>query len=162
MNRTLIGNLLVLFLFLPQISQAKDLATRLGIGFRNAYAIELPSIAAIYYPNPDWGMVGALGIDTQTDNSKFAFSVGVRKIVFKEDNLNFFMGGNLGMVSNEVAGQSSSGFELNGIVGAEFFLAGLDSLGFNIETGIGVTNADKVRFRTIGDNFFRAGIFFYF
>jgi hypothetical protein len=154
--------LLGLLLLLPQVSLAKDMATRLGIGFRNSYAIDLPSVASIYYPNPDWGLVGALGIDTQTDNSKFAFSVGVRKLIFKEDNMNFFMGGNLGMISNEEAGHSSSGFELNGIVGGEFFFAGLDSLGFNFETGIGVDNADKVRFRTIADHFFRAGIFFYF
>lgn len=150
------------FSILSLTASAKDLATRLGVGFRDAYAITLPSIASIYYPNPDWGVVGALGIDTQNQNSKFAFSVGLRKIVFKEDNMNFFMGGTLGMLSNEVAGTSSSGFELDGLIGSEFFLAGLDSLGFNIETGIGVSNVDKVRFRTLGDNFFKAGIFFYF
>jgi hypothetical protein len=47
-------------------------------------------------------------------------------------------------------------------VGGEFFLNGLDSLGFTFETGVGVTNVKKVRFRTVGDSFVSAGMVFYF
>ena len=76
--------------------------------------------------------------------------------------MNFFMGGMLTFLSREIAGVSDSGFEMSAVVGGEFFLAGLDSLGINFETGIGVTNVKKVRFRTIGDHPFRAGMIFYF
>ncbi|MFN7728938.1 MAG: organic solvent tolerance protein [Bdellovibrio sp.] len=143
-------------------ASAKDLSSRLGVGFRNAYSFDLPSLAAHYYPTSDMGFVGAVGIDTEDQNSKFALSGGIRKIIFTEDNLNFFMGGVFSMVSKEAAGSTDSGFELAALVGAEFFFAGLENLGFNFETGVAVTNVKKVRFRTMGDSFLRAGIVFYF
>lgn len=143
-------------------ASAKDLTNRLGVGFRNSYAIDLPAAAVSYYPNQDFGVIGALGMDTQTDNSKFAITGGVRRLIFREENMNFFMGGQLSMVSQQVSGDTNSGFDLGGLVGSEFFLPGLDSLGFNLETGVGVTNVKNIRFRTFGDTFLRAGIFFYF
>ncbi|GIL17871.1 MAG: hypothetical protein BroJett040_16220 [Oligoflexia bacterium] len=155
-------SLALILLLVPGFASAKDLTSRLGVGFRNAYSIELPSLAAVYYPSSEWGLVGALGVDTKDQNSSFAVSGGIRKIVFKEEHMNFFMGGVLSMISQESLGQTDSGFEMSGLVGSEFFLTGLDSLGFNVESGIGVTNVRKVRFRTLGDHFLRAGIIFYF
>ena len=61
------------------------------------------------------------------------------------------MGGNIAMITNEVATVKDSGFELAALVGGEFFLNGLDSLGFTFETGVGVTNVKKVRFKTVGE-----------
>lgn len=144
------------------LASAKELANRLGVGFRNSFPFDLPSLSATYYPNTHWGLVGSLGVDTENLASKFGVQVGFRRIVFKEPQMNFFMGANLGMASRESAGQTDSGILLDGIVGSEFFLQGLESLGFNIETGIGVSNISKVRFRTLGDHFLRAGIVFYF
>ena len=152
----------ILILFFGFSAAAKELTSRLGVGFRNAYSIDVPAIATSYYPNPDYGVIGALGVDTQHEASKFVVTGGMRKIVFREENMNFFMGGTLSMLSREQTGETNSGFELAALVGSEFFIAGLDSLGFNVETGIGVTNISKVRFRTFGDHMLRAGIFFYF
>ena len=73
------------------------------------------------------------------------------------------MGGGAGLLSVEVAGQNSSGFELMGFLGAEFFFAGLESLGFTFEAGIGIrSDSDGTRFRTVGDHPMRGGIIFYF
>jgi hypothetical protein len=141
---------------------AKELTSRLGVGFRNAYAYDIPSVAAVYYPSSDLSVVGALGIDTEENASRSAFSAGVRRIIFKEENMNFHMGGMLTFLSREVAGSSDSGFEMSAVVGGEFFFQGLDSLGLTFETGVGVTNVKKVRFRTLADSPFRAGIIFYF
>lgn len=143
-------------------AHGKDLSNRLGVGYRNASAFDIPSLAAQYYPNPDFGVVTSLGIDTQDKNSKFAFGVGMRKHIFKEENLNFFFAGNLGLLNTDNGVDKKSGFELAATVGAEFFLAGLENLGFNFETGAAVSNLDKVRFRTVGDSFLRSGIVFYF
>jgi hypothetical protein len=148
--------------FLVMETQAKDLTSRLGVGFRNSYSFELPAIAANYYPNPETGFIGAVGIDTAENNSKFAVTGGVRRIIFKEENMNFFMSGTLSFVSSEVNGSTNSGFEICGLVGDEFFLPGLENLGFNIEGGVGVVNLGKVRFRTVADHILRAGVFFYF
>lgn len=142
--------------------QAKDLSNRLGVGIKNNTSFSLPALAAIYYPNSDIGLTGGLGLDTQKDNSKFAFNIGIRRILFKEDNMNFHFGGSLGMITNQVATVSSNGFELNALFGGEFFIHGMDSLGFNFEGGVGVVSTSEVRFRTVADDIFRAGIVFYF
>jgi hypothetical protein len=144
-------------------AQAKELTNRLGVGYRSSYVtFSLPSVAAVYYPSPEFGVLGSIGVDTQDNNSKFGLLVGIRRILFKEDNMNFFMGGNVAIINNEVNGSKDSGFELSAIYGAEFFLPGLESLGFNVESGAGVTNAGQTRFRTMGDSFVNVGIIFYF
>ena len=144
-------------------AQAKDLSSRLGVGYRNSLVtMSLPSVAIFYYPSPDYSFLGSLGVDTEDNNSKFAFAGGVRRVIFKEDNMNFFGGGHVAMVNQEIAGSKDSGYELAAVVGGEFFLPGLESLGFNFETGMGITTVKKTRFRTLGDSFLNAGIVFYF
>lgn len=143
--------------------EAKELTNRLGVGVkRNTSLGDLPELAVVYNPVSDIAVAGGLGIDTQKDYSKFAFNAAVRRLVFKEDNMNFYMGGALGLVNIETAGEKESGFELNALFGAEFFFSGLDSLAFTFEGGVGVISTDNVRFRTIADGPFSAGIIFYF
>lgn len=146
------------------IAQAKDLTSRLGVGIKNNTALSLPALAAVYYPSPEYGFTGGAGIDTQKDSSRFTVNAGVRRILFREDHMNFYFGGQLGMVNYEMGTpvEKQSGFELNAIFGGEFFLTGLDSLAFTFEGGVGVSSLKEVRFRTIADDPFRAGIVFYF
>jgi hypothetical protein len=154
--------LLTGLLLTPSMASAKQLANRLGIGYMVTSDLNLPSAAAVYYPSPNWGVVGAMGIDTSSNNSAFDAMGGVRKIVFTEDNMNFFMGGNLGLLSQTTNSTSASGFELQALVGGEFFLPGLENLGFNFDTGIAVSNVNNTRFRTLGDSFVNGGVIFYF
>lgn len=142
--------------------EAKELTSRLGVGVKKNTSLDLSELAAVYYPSSDIAIAGGLGIDTQKDYSKFSFNAGVRRIVFKEENMNFYMGGAVGLVNFETAGDKQSGFEMNALFGGEFFFPGLDSLAFTFEGGVGVISADNVRFRTIGDGPFNAGIIFYF
>lgn len=153
------------WVFFSNAAQAKELSSRLGIGYSNQFGItqELPSIAMRYYPNSDYGVGGAIGIDTTKENSRFGLGAKIIKIVFREDNLNFYTGACAAIVSLESGGKTSSGFDLCGIAGAEFFLPGLENLSFSFEAGVGVTSlSSEVRFRTIGDSPLRAGIIFYF
>lgn len=141
---------------------SKDLSSRLGVGIKNNTSEDVPALAVVFYPNHDLAITGGLGIDTKKDQSKFVANGGVRKILFKENNMNFYFGGQLGLVNYETAGDKQNGFELNAIFGGEFFLAGLDSLAFTFEGGAGISSLKDVRFRTIADSPFRAGIIFYF
>lgn len=147
---------------LGSIANAKELGSRLGIGVKNNTSQDLPALAAVYWPNSDFGLTGGVGLDTQKDFSKFTFNAGVRRILFREDQMNFYFGGQLGMVNYETAGVKESGFELSAVYGAEFFFQGLDSLAFTFEGGVGVASVKDVRFRTMADSPFRAGIVFYF
>lgn len=142
--------------------EAKELTNRLGVGVKKNTTLDLPELAVVYHPVSDIAVAGGLGIDTQKSYSKFAFNAAVRRLVFKEDNMNFYMGGALGLVNIETNGNKESGFELNALFGGEFFFTGLDSLAFTFEGGVGVISTDNVRFRTIADGPFSAGIVFYF
>lgn len=158
--------ILAAFALMALPTQAKDLTSRLGVGYADQFGVEggLPSLAVRYYPNPELGVAAHLGVDTEKDNSKFGFMAKVFRILFMEDNMNFYMGAGAGLISREQAGGTNdSGFELSGYFGGEFFFTGLDSLGFSFEAGVGVTSiSSEVRFRTIGDHPLKAGIIFYF
>lgn len=166
MRLTLSRGLIFAVLCLPVgLVHAKDLSNRLGIGYSDQFGLDqpLPSLALRYYPNADYGIMGAIGVDTTKNNSRFGVGAKLVKIVFREDNLNFYTGAGAGIVSEEVNSQNNSGFELQGVAGAEFFLPGLENLSFSFEAGVGITSiSSETRFRTIGDSPLRAGIIFYF
>lgn len=147
-------------------AQAKDLTSRLGIGIKNNTAYDLPQLALVYWPNTDLGVTAGAGIDTKKDSSMFTLNGGIRRVLFREDNMNFYFGGQLGLANYETTvgttTEKQSGFELSAVFGAEFFFAGLDSLAFTFEGGVGIASLKDVRFRTIADSPFRAGIIFYF
>ena len=152
-----------LLLLIPNAGEAKSLAHRLGIGFKNQFSTSLPGLAVQYYPGAALGLSAVFAIDTLKDNSRFGMMAKVHRVIFEEDNLNFYMGAGAGILSQQNSGKTDSGFELMGFAGAEFFFAGLENLGFSFETGMGVTSvSSQVRFRTIGDSPLRAGIIFYF
>ncbi len=141
----------------------KDLTSRLGVGYTNQFTTSLPAITARYYPNDQLGFSAALGVDTEKNASKFGFLAKLYRVIFQEENMNFFMGAGAGILSMENQGQNSSGFELGGFIGGEYFFTGLSSLGFSFEAGVGIVSiSDGVRFRTTGQSPLNAGIIFYF
>ena len=144
---------------------AKDLGHRLGIGYADQFGLgeSLPSLAARFYPGADYGLQAAIGLDTPKDAARFGLQIKALRTVFREQNLNFFVAALVSLISDEDFGHTNSGFGMAGTVGAEFFFAGLENLGFNFEAGVGITSlSNEVRVRTIGDHPLRAGIFFYF
>ena len=155
--------IVALALLIGASAQGKELTNRLGVGYSDQFGESLPSLAVRYYPNSKLGLSASLGVDTQKDNSRFGFMARMHRVIFMEDNLNFYMGAGAGILSVETAGKNESGFELSGFFGAEFFLYGLESLAFMFESGVGVTSiSSEVRFRTLGDHPVRAGMAFYF
>lgn len=143
--------------------QAKEMNHRLGVGPKLPFSTDLPGVAVHYFPNADYAVTGALGINTLQGYSQFGLQGGIRRILFEEQNLNFFVGGALGIISQEVAGNNQSGFELMALTGGEFFFQGLENLGFNFEMGVGVSSLkNSNRFYTVANTPMRAGVIFYF
>lgn len=156
-------------LFLTEVSVAKDLSSRLGIGYSDQFSESLPGIAVRYWPEAKLGFGAALGVDTEENASRFGLMARIYRMIFTEQNMNFYMGTGAGILSVEKLNSTSneydneSGFELAGFFGGEFFFQGLENLGFAFEAGVSVTSIDsEVRFRTYGDSPVRAGITFYF
>lgn len=144
-------------------ASAVDLANRLGVGYTNQMSADLPSITARYYPNASTGVSLALGINTEENDSRFGVLAKLYRIIFTEENLNFYVGGGAGLLSLEVGGQSRSGFEVLTYLGVEYFFSGLENLGFSFEVGVGVrSDSEGTSFRTVADHPLRGGMIFYF
>ena len=148
-------------------AQAKSLNHRLGVGYKNQFLADIPSLAGQYYASDNTAFNAALGIQSGSNASKFGLMARVNHVVFPEEHMNFYLGAGLGTYNTSVttAGNSvsDSGVEIDGYVGSEFFLPGLDSLAFYFEAGIGVVSGSNgVIFRTFGQSPLQAGMLFYF
>jgi hypothetical protein len=152
---------LVFLSFLPSLVQAKDLTQRLGVGVKQEDG--LTQAIVHYYPTADYTWVGGLGVDTETGASRTHLSLGLRRHIFFESQLNAYIGGRVSFLSQEVGVVSQSGFVLAGVSGVEFFFSGLDSLGFQAEIGLELASLGSVsRFRTTGGTLAQTGVVFYF
>jgi hypothetical protein len=81
------------------------------------------------------------------------------KNIFFETNLNFYAMGGLGFVR----ALNHSGTDFLAGFGSEFFIPGLESVGFSFEVGAAMTNiTGSSALSTFGATFLDAGMRFYF
>lgn len=156
----------LVFLFVASLSPqalSKEMPQRLGVGLKDNTSESIPSLAIVYNLNGMTAVTGGLGVDTKKDYSKFQINGGIRHIIFHENQLHFYAGGQLGLVTLEnPTDNKNTGFEANVILGTEFFFTGLENVGFSFEGGIGLSTVAHTRIRTIADHPLKAGIIFYF
>lgn len=163
----LFGLLLVAAVLVTQTPQAtaKDMSSRLGVSISDQLGMtsSLPSVGVRYWPNSQVGFAGNLGVDTLKNSSSFGFQGKIMKNIFPEEHMNFYAAASAALISEETSSKTNSGFSLAGLIGSEFFFAGLENLGFSFEGGFGITSiSNQVRFRTVADTPLKAGLTFYF
>jgi hypothetical protein len=152
----------VLF-FGTQQASARDLQGRLGLGYNDEFANSsqtngVPGISLKYGMSRDIDFEVIFGISTSSPTNSVAALKFFRNL-FYETNLNFyfFAGG------GEVGANSKTGLEILSGFGAEFFIPGLESLGFSMDVGGDLDNlSGSYALKTIGVSFINAGIHFYF
>ncbi len=149
-------------------AHAKDLHGKFGLGynaqFQNyAQSGGVPGISLKYGLSREINMSLVFGIATTSPGNSVT-ALKFFKNIFYETNLNFYFmlgAGILGSADSAGAGLTSA--EFLGGFGAEFFIPGIESLGFSIETGASFCNiTGSFVLRTIGVSFLHAGIHFYF
>ena len=144
-------------------SQARDLQGRLGLGYNDEFVNSfvdqhVPGISIKYGLTRDIAAEAVFGVAT-TSPVDTVTGIKFFKNLFYETNLNFYymLGGAI------LSAQSRSGVEFLTGVGVEFFIPGLESLGFATETGGSFDNlSGSFALRTLGVSFLDAGIHFYF
>ena len=149
-------------------SEARDLQGRLGLGYNSEFAnstafSRVPGVSVKYGLTRDIAFEGIVGLAT-TSPSNSVTAVKFFKNLFYETNLNFYfmMGGGI-LSSTTPAGAAASGAQFLGGFGTEFFIPGIESLGFAVETGASFDNlSGSFALRTLGVSFLDAGIHFYF
>lgn len=165
MQLSVLKNLLVSILILTSVQSvlAKDLTHRLGVGIKNNTSQSIPSLAGVYYYDKDFAITGGVGLNTQKNYSTLQAHVGGRMMIYFENNLNFYGGGQVGIINaDSPATGQKSGIELMGVFGVEFFFTGLENLAFTAEGGVGLTTLNETTIRTTADDPVKAGIIFYF
>lgn len=144
-------------------ASAKDMTHRLGVGFKNNTSISIPSLTAVYFADKDVAYTVALGMDSMQGSTAMQISGGMRYIMFFENNLNFYVSGQAGVINYETpATGKRSGAEFLALGGVEFFFSGLDNLGFSAEAGVGLATLGSTRVYTTALDPVKAGIVFYF
>ncbi|MCM2278333.1 MAG: hypothetical protein NDJ89_09680 [Oligoflexia bacterium] len=146
----------------PSLTYGKELQGRLGVGYNSEFANSatqrVPGISLKYGLSRDIAIEGIVGVAT-TSPSNSVTAVKLFKNVFYETNLNFYfmLGGGI------LSANSRTGAEFLGGVGVEFFIPGIESLGFSMETGGSLDNlGGNFVLKTLGVSFLDAGIHFYF
>jgi hypothetical protein len=135
---------------------------RLGLGYNSEFANSavqrVPGISIKYGLTRDIAAEAVGGFATSSPANTVA-GLKFFKNVFYETNLNFyFMAG--GAI---LSAGGKSGAQFLGGLGAEFFVPGLESLGFAMETGASFDNVTgSFVLRSLGVSFLDAGIHFYF
>lgn len=145
------------------IALGRDMQGRIGIGynaeFSNFQATNgVPAVSIKYALTRDIAAEGLVGISTATPGNSVA-GIKLFKNVFFETSLNFYF-----MLGAAIIGADSrAAAEFIGGLGAEFFIPGIESLGFAMETGGSFNNVKgSFALKTLGVSFLNAGIHFYF
>lgn len=157
----LVSTLFVL-LFGAAEADARNLTHRLGAGFVSQIATtedsRLPAVDAKYYFSKRVAASLGIGFDTRNDQSAFGLGTKFFYNLFGEQNLLFYTGVGIAVLS-----RSGTKAQYSAFFGSEFFFTDLPSLGFSFEAGIrGDNTRGKFAIRTTGDSFLTAGIHFYF
>lgn len=152
-----------LILLASTLGHARDMHGRLGLGYNAQFANTsetngTPGVSIKYGLTRDIAIAGIVAINTGSPTNS-ATAIKLFKNIFLETNLNFYFvfGGGI------VKANDNTGAEFLGGFGAEFFIPGLESIGFSIETGAALSNiSGSFALRTIGVNILEAGVHFYF
>lgn len=150
---------------LPSVVFGADLRGRLGVGMTNQLANGVPAISLKIQQSKTFAMGGLLGFKSDQDQTLYGAGLKLYRIIFDEPQLNFYLAGLLAS-ENYVNDQNKvdTGYQLDGTMGTEFHFSGLESLGFSVEFGLSVRNADDdggTSFETLGDSFLKAAVHFY-
>ena len=117
----------------PGLAEAKDLRGRLGLGYNNQFS-EFPALSARYYL-PAADPLYQLSLDVQagfqsgdpSSQTFFGGRLGYAMVV--EDNMNLFVAAGVAVESQS----DNLNLRIHPSMGSEFFLFGLDNLGFTAE-----------------------------
>lgn len=143
--------------------EAKELQGRLGLGYNGQFSNStatngVPAVSLKYGLTRDLQTAFVFGTNTASPTNTVAALKFFRNI-FYETNLNFYFM----LAAGYVSAASQSGAEFLTGFGAEFFIPGVESLGFATETGVAFGSATgSFAFRSMGVSFLQAGIHFYF
>ena len=147
-------------------AHSKELLGRIGLGYNAQFANTnlingVPAISVKYGLAPRLMMEIIAGFYSGTGGSGVA-ALKMMQTMHSESYLNFYYLIGAGTVS----ANSKNGTEFIGGLGTEFFIPGIESVGFSFETGLSLESltspSGSFVLKTFGLSFINAGMHFYF
>ena len=144
-----------------QSTYALERLSRLGIGFANQMANNIPSISFKLQRSKSFAFEGQFAYSNAENGGGTAAAVKIYRNFFDEPHLSFF--GSLlgGMISEKRNNSSESGFQVDVTLGSEFSFRGLESLGFSLEFGVSLNKLSDFVVETVGNNYLVSAVHFY-
>ncbi len=142
---------------------ARDLQGRPGFGFNDEFGNPdqggtIPSVSVKYGLTKDLAVEGIIGFSTGSPHKSDVAAKFYKNLLY-ETNLNFYYFAGVGIVGEN----NNSGAQFITGLGVEFFIPGIESLGFAMEAGADMDNlSGSYSLRTLGVSFLNAGMHFYF
>lgn len=145
-------------------AEARQLDGRSGVGLTMHDLDNTPTMSFRHHLSQYQSFVLLGGFNTASNKKTLILGGKFLHNVHIEENINVHLGMGGYLISGLVGGgpNASSGIELSGILGGEFFLPGLANLGFTFETGVAMRTIDNIHFATIGNGFLGLAIHYYF
>ncbi len=149
--RRILPSLALLSLLAPSTAAAKDLSGRVGVGFNHTFGDQSALSVRYTLPLEDPAVIVQLeafgGFAANTDSSGWLIAGGRGLYAFVvEDNMNLYAAAGGGVLTNQAERQRA--LRLQPAMGAEFFLFGLENLGFSTEWGLNVDLGDTTGIST--------------
>jgi hypothetical protein len=138
----------------------------MGVGASNQLANEIPAISFKIQQSKTFALGGLVGFKSDQNNTLYGAGVKLYRIIFDEPQLNFYMAGLMATQNylDQTSNNVKSGYQIDGTLGSEFHLTGIESIGFSFEFGLSVRNVNAesgTSFQTLGDQFVKAAVHFY-
>lgn len=148
----------------PHRTEARDLHGRIGLGYNAQFSATssqngVSAVSFRYGLAPRLNLQAIAGFYSGSAGSSVV-AAKIMPTLLSEPYINFYFLGGVGLVSTG----SKSGTEWIGGLGTEFFIPGIESVGFSFETGISIENLTSNSYvvKTFGLSFINAGMHFYF
>jgi hypothetical protein len=134
-------------------ADAKDLRSRIGVGFHeqfgNVTALSIRGGLPMPKPTNNLQLELDIGLDlAAVTDPKFFAGGRVLYSVVAEDNMNLYLGAGAGYLVDGPSGL----VRIQPVAGAEFFLFGLENLGFSVEWGVNVDLGATWGVETVGSS----------
>jgi hypothetical protein len=156
----------LLFLFFSTLlfprAYAADQTGRMGVGFSNQLANDIPAISFKLNKSRSFAFGGVLAMDTNAETGGFGAGVKIYRNFFEEPMLVFY-GSLLGALikKKQSTALEYSGFQIDLTLGSEFQFQQLESIGFSFEFGVSINKLQETAIETVGNHFVSAAIHFY-
>ncbi len=135
---------------------------RLGIGFTNQLANDMGAISFKVQRSRAFALGVVVGFNAEDSETTYGAGVKLYRNIYEEPNLRFYMAGLFAAVSDIINSTKESGMQIDGTMGTEFHLNGVESIGFSFEFGVSVnTLGSDTTISTLGDKFAIVSAHFY-